>query len=1075
MKKFVSAAVLLLATTFTVAQDKNAIPLPPAPKPSVDKAAKTPTDYSQEPFVIQELKSRVRFDNDGTGFREMTIRVLVNSAFGVQQWGQLVIGYSQDNEQVEVPYVRVIKPDKSVINAPLDNMQDMTAPVLRQAPMYTDFRQKHITVPSLAPGDILEYQMVTKVVKALAPNQFWFEYEFDHDNIILNEVLEIDVPRDRKIKLKTTSDYKAELQDQGDRTIYRWTSSNTVHKTPEEIKKERIKKYKERALYTPAIQLTTFQSWQEIGDWYAKLQKDRAEPTPEIRAKALELTKDKKTDEEKIRAIYNFVAPDFRYVSLSFGVGRYQPHAASEIFANKYGDCKDKHTLLEAMLASIGIEADPVLINSWRKLDEEVPSPSQFDHVISYVEPAKMKLWLDTTPEVAPFGLLSYQIRGKKALWVSLKGKPQIIETPPNSPVPNEQYADIDAKINDVGTLIEKVHYTARGDSELLFRSAFRNAPETNWKDMMGEFGGLHGEASDLVADKPADTSKPFEVRFTLTVQNYMAWSSKNPTFKIPVPRLSIPAVSDDDDSDDAVEDPITLNGAPFMGDFRIKLEVPEKYKISLPLPSSIKRDYGVYTVTYSQDKNIITAERRVDLHIREVSKARVDDYLAFRRVVDSDQEQLIALDTSNFNGPKLPENLKIDDLVAAGQAALQNHNEQAALEAFKRATELEPKNKYAWNGLGASYMGLQRNADAIAAFQKQLELNPYDSYANSGIGFAYAMDRKWPEAAAAFQKQLDVNPLDPTAHAALANALMEQRKFAEAVPELEKSASLQPRNGELQTQLGRAYLEVGQNDKGMAAFDKAVELSNSAEVWNNVAYELARHKVQLDRAQQYSESAVAEIAAQLRNVDPDHLKIEDYSRVAEISSYWDTLGWVHFAKGDMQSAEKYVGAAWQLNRYGECGDHLAQIYEKTGRADKAAQMYAMALQTKHSYPEAREHLTALLKDKKKVEAALKQADQELALLADINVGLVGPDKMQGNVALVFSPGPKVDAVKLLGSSGSGDDKLKDAVKKLSAANYGVSFPDDTPTKLVRRGTVSCKTTGCVLELTSPEMVTSAE
>ena len=590
---------------------------------------------------------------------------------------------------------------------------------------------------------------------------------------------------------------------------------------------------------------------------------------------------------------------------------------------------------------------------------------------------------------------------------------------------------------------------------------------------MMSQFGGMQGEASDLVADKPSDTSKPFEVRFTLTVQNYMAWSSKNPTFKVPIPRLSIPGVSEDDDSDQAVEDPVQLQGAPFMGEFRIKLEVPDKYKISLPLPSSIKRDYGDYTVTYTQDKGVITAQRRVDLRIREIAKARVDDYMAFRRVVESDQEQLIALDTTNFNGPKLPENLKIDDLVAAGQAALQNRNSEAALDAFKRATEVDPKNKYAWNGLGAAYMGLQRNADAIAAFQKQLELNPYDSYANSGVGFAYALDRKWPESAAAFQKQLDVNPLDPSAHAALANALMEQRKFVEAVPELEKSASLQPRNGELQTQLGRAYLEIGQNDKGMAAFDKAVELSNTAEVWNNVAYELARHKVQLDRAQQYAESAVAEIAAQLRNADPDHLKLEDYSRVSEISSYWDTLGWVHFAKGNMSMAEKYVAAAWQLNHYGECGDHLGQIYEKTGHADKAAQMYAMAFATKHSYPEAKEHLVALLKDKKKVEAALKQADNDLALLTDINVGSVGPDKMQGNIALVFSPGPKVDAVKILG--GSTDDKLRDAVKRLSVENYGVEFPDSTPTKLVRRGTVSCKTTGCVLELMSPEMVTSAE
>ncbi len=1022
--------------------------------------------------MIQELKSHVRFDNDGTGYREMEMRVLVNSALGVQQWGQLVVGYSEDNEQVDIPYVRVIKPDKSVITAPLDNVQDMTAPVLRQAPMYTDYRQKHITVPSLMPGDTLEYKMITKVVKALAPNQFWFEYDFDHDNIILNEELELDVPRGRSIELKTTPEYKIQqVRDEGDRTIYTWTSSNLVHKTAEELKKERIKKYKERDLYTPAIQLTTFKNWQEVGEWYAALQKDRAQPTPEIRAKALELTKDKKTDEEKIRAIYNYVAPEYRYVSLSFGVGRYQPHTASEIFANKYGDCKDKHTLLEAMLASIGIEADPVLINSWRKLDEEVPSPSQFDHVISYVEPKTMKLWLDTTPEVAPFGLLSYQIRGKKALWVSLKGKPQIIETPANAPVPNQQFADIDAKINDVGTLVEKVHYTARGDSELLFRSAFRNTPETRWKDMMSEFGGLHGDVSDLVADKPSDTSKPFEVSFTLTVQNYMAWSSNNPTFKVPVPRLSIPAVSDDDDSEEAVEDPVLLQGAPFTGDFKIKLEIPAKYKISLPLPTSVKRDYGDYAVSYNADKNVITAERRVDLRIREIARARVDDYMAFRRVVDSDQEQLIALDTNNINGPKLPQDLKADDLVAAGQAALQNHNNQAALEAFQRATQVDPKNKYAWNGLGAAYMGLQRNADAIAAFKKQLDLNPYDSYANGGIGFAYAMDRKWPEAAAAFQKQLDVNPLDPNAHAALANALMEQRKFAEALPELEKSVSLQPRNGGLLTQLGRVYLELGQNDKGMAAFDKAVELSNTPEVWNNVAYELARHKVQLDRAQQYAESAVAEIAAQLRNIDPDHLKIEDYGRVSEISSYWDTLGWVHFAKGNMQLAEKYVDAAWQLNHYGECGDHLGQIYEKTGRSDKAAQLYAMAVVTQHSYPEAREHLDALLKNKKKEEEALKQATTELASITDINVGALGPDKMQGNIALVFSPGPKVDAVKVL----SGDDKVREAAKRLSSEKYGVLFPDDTPTKLVRRGTVSCKTSGCVVELMSPELVTSAE
>ena len=82
-------------------------------------------------------------------------------------------------------------------------------------------------------------------------------------------------------------------------------------------------------------------------------------------------------------ALYDFVAKNFRYVSLSLGVGRYQPHAASDVLHDQYGDCKDKHTLLASLLEAEGLHADSVLINSSRKLDPDVPSPSQFDHVIT--------------------------------------------------------------------------------------------------------------------------------------------------------------------------------------------------------------------------------------------------------------------------------------------------------------------------------------------------------------------------------------------------------------------------------------------------------------------------------------------------------------------------------------------------------------------------------------------------------------------------------------------------------------------------------------------------------------------
>src|SRR5262249_36065628 len=232
----------------------------------------------------------------------------------------------------------------------------------------------------------------------------------------------------------------------------------------------------------PPVQLTTFQSWEELGKWYAPLQRERIAATPELTAKALELTKDKTETVDKIKAIYDYVAPEIRYATRQFRVGRFQPHSAGDIFANKYGDCKDKHTLLSAMLDTIGIHTDPVLINSARQLDPDVPSPGQFDHVISLVTLPERKIWLDTTAEVAPFGMLSYQLREKKALWVPTNGKAQVIETPAESPVPNQEVLSLDGKINDVGTLTADLHFTFRGDSELLFRSTFRSAPESDWK-----------------------------------------------------------------------------------------------------------------------------------------------------------------------------------------------------------------------------------------------------------------------------------------------------------------------------------------------------------------------------------------------------------------------------------------------------------------------------------------------------------------------------------------------------------------------------------------------------------------
>src|SRR5437868_2461545 len=121
------------------------------------------TDYSREAAIVQKMSTRVHFENTGTGFQESTAAIRIQSEAGVESYGQLVFGYSSATEDLEVNYVRVRKPDGQLIQTPASNAQDFAPQVLRSAPMYGDYRERHITVVSLRPGDTLEYRITKHI------------------------------------------------------------------------------------------------------------------------------------------------------------------------------------------------------------------------------------------------------------------------------------------------------------------------------------------------------------------------------------------------------------------------------------------------------------------------------------------------------------------------------------------------------------------------------------------------------------------------------------------------------------------------------------------------------------------------------------------------------------------------------------------------------------------------------------------------------------------------------------------------------------------------------------------------
>jgi transglutaminase-like putative cysteine protease len=234
-------------------------------------------------------------------------------------------------------------------------------------------------------------------VKPEIPGQFWYEHTFTKAAVCKDEQLKISVPKDKYVNVSST-DLQPTITEEGDRRIYSWKTENPEREVQNE------KEIPKRELPRPSVEISTFRSWEDVGRWYSELQKSQIAVTPAVQAKATELTKGLTTDEEKVRALYSFVATRFHYVFLSFGIGRYQPHSADDVLGNEYGDCKDKHTLLATMLKAVGIDVWPVLINSSRKIDSDIPSPAAFDHVITLFPQGNKPVWLDTTAEVAPYG-----------------------------------------------------------------------------------------------------------------------------------------------------------------------------------------------------------------------------------------------------------------------------------------------------------------------------------------------------------------------------------------------------------------------------------------------------------------------------------------------------------------------------------------------------------------------------------------------------------------------------------------------------------------------------------------------
>lgn len=600
----------------------------------------------ENPAQIELLETRYRFEANGDSRKEVHARVKIHTELGVRQFARLNFDYNRAFESIDLPLVRITHPSGGTVDILPSAITDNPNPAVVNASAYQDVRVKSVRILGLAPGDLLEYRVVTTVSHhPLAPD-FWLDHAFDRTGVVTQEHFEIDVPASRKVQLRVQPEFTYEIIESENRTdarvVYRWKYrlDSSPRSATEAVSSE------------PQIVITSYESWEQLASRLAELLEPQGPPLADVAGKASELAQVAKPDPVstprlRAEAIYTFVSQKIRTIDLPLGSTGFKTRCPSDILATGYGTAEDKHILFAALANSYFGPARAALLPAY-SFDPQasLPRPSAFDHLLTITGWPSISFWLDLNTEVAPYLVIPSEFRRKNAFVVgpAVTELWRLVDT--GLPFPAVQKVAIDATLAADGKLSAKVHYSLRGDNELLLRVAFHKAPKEKWKDLaqlLSISDGFRGKVTSVTASDPSATREPFTLDYEITMPKFVDWSKKPVHVPALLPQIGLPDPPAKL-SPGAAASPIEL-GTPLEVETHMTLHLPPGTITQTPTGTAVQRDYATFASQYSAKGPIITASRHINFLLREVPAERSADYNAFLRAVQNDEAQDFTLD----------------------------------------------------------------------------------------------------------------------------------------------------------------------------------------------------------------------------------------------------------------------------------------------------------------------------------------------------------------------------------------------------------------------------------------------
>jgi hypothetical protein len=604
---------------------------PPIEKPAAAKSEEKPA----LPFQIQLLETHIRFETNGDSRKDVHTIVKIDDLAGARQFSRLGFDYNRMFQQVEIPLVKISHANGGTSEILPSAITDAPNPTVQDFPAYHDVRVKSVRILGLQDGDTIEYRVITTTTKhPLAPD-FWLEHTFDRSGQVLEERYELELPAFREVQLYISPSAPSAKKGQtgkGDSThiLYEWKLSADTFK-PTASQSE---------MTEPDLALTTYATWEQFATRLGERLIPNRNTVDGLKPKAKEIAGGEAPSDKWIEPLYDFVSQQIRTIDLPLGATGFRIRPPSEVLASGYATPEDKFALFAALVKNYcGVQAGLVRTVETMPLGG-LPRPSLFDHILTRIGQSQVGLWMDLNLEVAPFGMIPSQFRGKSALLVEPGSNELWPQVPKEPSVKGSQRVAVDASLSAQGQLTAKVKYTMRGDNELLLRVAFHQTPKERWKEVAGLLAlsdGFRGAITNVTASDPMATKEPFTVEYEITQAKFVDWSKKPVRIPALLPQIALP------DLPGKTAGKIEL-GTPLDVQTSLKLQLPEGTTVQTPAATSVARDYATFASKYDGHLNMVTASRHIDFLKREIPFERAADYNAFLRAVQNDQAQMLML-----------------------------------------------------------------------------------------------------------------------------------------------------------------------------------------------------------------------------------------------------------------------------------------------------------------------------------------------------------------------------------------------------------------------------------------------